>query len=278
VDVLIIGSGGMLGYITYQYLKDQGYQVSGVTQTKPFPDMLHLDATDEQALRGLLDQVHFDVIINCAALLLKPSEERKCDAVKLNSWLPQFLAAYCEQHHTYLIQVSTDAVFSGLRGQYQENDPSDANTFYGKSKFLGEVDNDSALTVRSGLWGLDINPNGTGLLQWFMRQRDSVSGYANALFNGVSNLEFAKFADAAIRSRWTGIYHLHAADETSKYEFLCLAKSMFCSPATIFRDESVQIDRTLKCVRTDIPYQQKTFKQMLEELKQWWTVRSGFPA
>ena len=53
MKVLIIGSGGMLGYVTFRYLEDQGYQVLGLTRTKALPGMLLMDATDESAMRHL---------------------------------------------------------------------------------------------------------------------------------------------------------------------------------------------------------------------------------
>ncbi len=269
MKVLVIGSGGMLGYVTFQYLRGQGHQVAGLTRTKAFPDMFRMDAADELAISSLLERESFDVIINCAALLLKPSEERKSEAVKLNAWLPHFLDMYCGKNSAYLIQVSTDAVFSGMRGQYREEESSDANTFYGKSKFLGEVCSDHALTIRSGFWGTDINPEGAGLLQWFLRQRGHVHGYAKAFFNGVSNLEFAKFANDAIQNRWTGIYHLCGSETVSKYEFLCLANRMFSAGVDIVSDDRVYIDRSLCCTRRDIPYRQKTVEQMIDDLKNW---------
>lgn len=277
IKVLVIGSSGMLGYAAFRYLQDQGYQVIGITKTKSLPNMLRMDAADERVIGAFLEHESFDVIINCAALLMKPSEERKCEAIKLNSWLPNYLSAYCNENRRYLIQVSTDAVFSGLGGYYQEDSPSDADTFYGKSKRLGEICTDWALTVRSGFWGIDVNPNGAGLLQWFLRQSGRVSGYGKAFFNGISNLEFARFVDAAIQNRWTGIYHLCAEEAISKYEFLSLAKRVFSREVEIVWNETVQIDRTLKSTRTDIPYRPKTFEKMLEDLKQWREIQ-GYPA
>lgn len=269
MKILVVGSGGMLGYITALYLRDQGHQVTGLTRTKTFPDTFRMDATDEPAMVRLLSREPFDVIVNCAALLLKPSAEQKAEAVKLNSWLPHFLNMYCSQNHAYLIQVSTDAVFSGMRGHYQESDPGDADTFYGKTKSLGEVYNDHALTVRSGFWGADVNPNGAGLFQWFLRQERTVSGYAKAVFNGVSNLEFARFVNDAIQNRWTGLYHLCASEPISKYEFLCLLNRIFSTGIHIVRDEKVRIDRSLHCARYDVPYRQKTIEEMIYELKDW---------
>lgn len=271
----MIGAGGMLGYVMSRYLCSQGHRVTGITRTKTFPGMLRMDAADERALGDFLEQESFDAVINCAALLLKPSQERKCEAVKLNAWLPHFLDAYCGRAGAHLIQVSTDAVFSGKRGGYQETEPSDADTFYGQSKFLGEVSNGHALSVRSGFWGLDVNPEGAGLLQWFLRQSDPVSGYSGAVFNGVSNLEFAKFADTALQNRWTGIYHLCAAKPISKYAFLLLANRAFSKGIRIVEDGGVSIDRSLRCGRNDIPYRPKTFEQMMDELKAWQSKREN---
>lgn len=269
MKILVIGSGGMLGYAAALYLRGQGHQVTGLTRTKSLPGTLRMDATDEPAMDRLLNQELFDAVINCAALLVKPSAERKAEAVKLNAWLPHFLDGYCRRSGAHLIQVSTDAVFSGARGGYREDAPSDADTFYGQSKFLGEVSNDHALTVRSGFWGVDINPEGTGLLQWFLRCSGPVCGYTKALFNGVSNLEFARFADAALQNRWTGVYHLCAADLLSKYEFLRLANRVFARGTDVREAAGVSIDRSLQCGRRDIPYRQKTFEQMMVELKVW---------
>lgn len=267
--ILVIGSGGMLGYVVFQYLQEQGHHVTGITRTKKFPGMFLMDATNEPALAGFLAHTPLDAVINCAALLVQASEECHSDAVRINAWLPHFLSEYCERHKIYLLQVSTDGIFSGKHGGYQEDDLSDADGFYGKSKFLGEVSGKGQLTVRSGFWGADVNPLGSGLFQWFMRQQDTVSGYSRAVFNGVSNLEFAIFANNAVQGRWGGIYHLCASEAISKYDFLCMQKQVFDIKAEIGMDSTVQIDRSLLCTRADIPYRQKSFWQMMHELKDW---------
>ena len=269
MTVLVIGSGGMLGYTTYQYLRRQGHQVTGITRTKRYSGMIRMDVTEEAVIAAFLEETPFDAIINCAALLMKPCEERKTDAVKLNAWFPHFLEKFCRATQTYLVQVSTDAVFSGKTGGYQENSPCDPDSFYGKSKLLGEVSENNALTVRSAFWGPDINSDGAGLFQWFMRQDGPVKGYTRALFNGVSNLEFAKFADTAIQNRWTGIYHLCAADVSSKYQFLQIQKHTFQKETEITPADSVVLDRSLLCTRRDVRYPQRTFEEMMFELREW---------
>ena len=267
--ILIIGSGGMLGYVTFRFLQEQGHQVTGITRTKSFPGMFQIDAADKLSLMGILSQTPFDAVINFAALLGKASEEHPSDAVRTNAWLPHFLAEYCACQNTYLLHVSTDGIFSGKRGGYREDDCSDVEGFYGRSKFLGEVSGREQLTVRSGFWGADVNPAGTGLFQWFMHQQGAVSGYSKAVFNGVSNLEFAIFANNAVQNRWRGVYHLCASESISKYDFLCMQKQIFDVRAEIREDSTVQVDRSLLCTRTDIPYRPKSFRQMMYELRDW---------
>lgn len=265
----------MLGYVTYQYLSSQGHQVTGVTRTRKLPGMTCLDVTDQRGTEAFLKKTPCDAIVNCAALLVKASEENKSAAVKLNAWFPHWLAEYCARHGIYLIQVSTDGVFSGETGGYDEDAPSDADSFYGKSKFLGEV-SDGALTVRSGFWGPDVNPNGLGLFNWFMRQTGPVLGYSKAIFNGVSSLEFAQFVNQAIKKRWTGIFHLCAAEPISKYDFLLLQKEIFDRQVSIYPNDSVCVNRRLNNSRADILYKEKTFAQMMEELWQWLQGRDDF--
>lgn len=275
MKILVIGAGGMLGYVTYQYLSSQNHQVIGITRTKKFPDMHCLDVTNKSMTDLFLAEHPCNAIINCAALLVKASEVHRSSAVALNTWFPHYLSEYCIQNGIYLVQVSTDGVFSGTKGGYDERSPSDTASFYGKSKFLGEV-YDNALTVRSGLWGPDVNINGSGLFHWLMQQKNEVSGYSKALFNGVSNLEFAKFVSKAVQERWTGLFHLCAADPISKYDFLRRQNEVFCRQVAVHCNESVCVDRTLRNTRTDIPYAEKTFVQMMTELKVWLQGRGDF--
>ena len=81
----MIGAGGMLGYTTLQYLREKKYSVTGITKAKERKGLVCLDVTDEPSVTRFLTEYSFDVIINCAALLVKASEECKSCAVALNT-------------------------------------------------------------------------------------------------------------------------------------------------------------------------------------------------
>src|SRR5687768_3905856 len=71
-----------------------------------------------------------------------------------------------------LIHFSTDCVFSGRKGGYTEEDPSDALDLYGRSKFLGETAGEGALTIRSSVIGREL-ATASGLVEWRSEEHTS---------------------------------------------------------------------------------------------------------
>ena len=126
-----------------------------------------------------------------------------------------------------LIHISTDCVFSGNKGNYIETDYRDARDIYGLSKALGEIDNENDLTIRTSIIGPELKTNGEGLFHWFLSQKGNVYGYTDAIWGGVTTLEFAKAIDCAIEQRITGLINLTNKVPISKYELLKLSQKIF---------------------------------------------------
>ena len=141
--------------------------------------------------------------------------------------------------------MSTDCVFSGLKGGYKESDFPDANDLYGRSKFLGEVDYPNAITLRTSIIGHELNGS-RSLVDWFLSQSGSVSGYGKAIFSGLPTVEIAKIIrDFVIPNpHLHGVYHV-SADPISKYELLKLLAIKYDKSIHIDLDNSVVIDRSL---------------------------------
>jgi dTDP-4-dehydrorhamnose reductase len=72
-----------------------------------------------------------DWIINCIGVI-KPYCDDIPRAIKVNALFPYTLPANT-------IQIATDCVYSGAKGNYVESDPHDADDIYGKTKSLGEA-------------------------------------------------------------------------------------------------------------------------------------------
>jgi len=103
------------------------------------------------------------------------AEENKALAAFLNAYFPHFLADITKDLNTQVVHMSTDCVFSGKRGSYTGDDLRDGESFYDRSKALGELNDGKNITLCNSIVGPDVNPNGIGLLNWFMKQKGEVT-------------------------------------------------------------------------------------------------------
>ena len=182
---LILGCNGMAGHMISLYLKERGHEVLGFDRRESVLVPCETgDAMDASFMRGLIGHNRFDSIINCIGLLNQFAENNKSGAAYLNGFFPHFLAEVTSGTDTQVIHMSTDCVFSGKRGQYTEEDLRDGETFYDRSKAIGELDDGKNITLRNSIVGPDINPNGIGLLNWFMQQQGTVNGFTGAMWTG----------------------------------------------------------------------------------------------
>ena len=85
------------------------------------------------------------------------SQKNYLKSIHVNSLFPHLLSDYCSEIGTRLIHISTDCVYSGNKGNYSENDIPDPLDFYGRSKLLGELSNNNAITIRTSIIGPEIN-------------------------------------------------------------------------------------------------------------------------
>jgi dTDP-4-dehydrorhamnose reductase len=264
--VLVLGSGGMAGHLVCRYLQEAGHSVTPVGHDTGDSEV-HVDAEDEDAMCRLLAERLPDVIVNCIGVLVKDSERSPLRAIRLNALLPRILERESRVLGTMTIHVSTDCVFSGARGPYAEDDVPDGDDTYGKSKALGELNNDRDLTIRTSIIGPELKVNGTGLFHWFMRQDGLIDGYRQVFWGGVTTLELARFVDTCIRRPLAGLVHLTNGVPISKYELLALMKNIWGKNSVIIRGADVPVsNKGLRCTRTDIGHRVPPFRTMLEEL------------
>lgn len=227
--VLIFGATGMAGHIAYYYLQDTGrYEVvNAVYRTKLTEDSIVVDVTDKDAVTSLVRETRPDLIINCIGVLIKGSKDHPDNAVFINAYFPHLLKKLADEVGAKLIHISTDCVFSGKKGNYNESDFRDADDIYGRSKALGEIINDKDLTIRTSIIGPELKTNGEGLFHWFMHQTGKVNGFKSAIWGGVTTLELAKAIDAAIVQQKNGLIQLSNGKGITKYDLLNLFKSIW---------------------------------------------------
>ena len=269
--VVVLGSTGMAGHIIAEYMGQKGFDVYRVSRSERNTEKSRgIDVINIDKLLIYLDEVCPDVVINCIGLLQKGCEEHPDAAVLINAYLPHCLENHYQNSNTKIIHLSTDCVFSGERGNYNENDLRDGASFYDRSKALGEICNTKDLTFRMSIIGPDIDENGTGLFNWFMKQNGTIKGYSKAIWNGVTTLELAEAIVAAIDENLCGLYHLVPEESINKYDLLKLFQKTFGKTNVIIeREEQVVLDKSLVNNRTDFSYKVKSYPVQIEYMKKW---------
>jgi len=276
MKVLIFGGDGMLGHQVARRLS-QSCEVVAVTRKPPAPAVIAalegcrlisgVDVRVPDAPQGVLLEEKPQVVVNAAGIVRQRVEADPVESIEVNSLFPHRLAAICRSARTRLIHISTDCVFSGNRGNYQEADNPDPIDLYGRSKLLGEVVGDGCLTIRTSIIGLEL-AHYSGLIEWFLRQPKTVRGYRRARWNGVTTVELARIINTLVkRSDLEGLWHV-SAEPITKYQLLADLGALLKLSTAVVPDDSVVIDRSLNSerFRTALPYTPPAWEEMLQEL------------
>ncbi len=262
----------MAGHTISLYFKEKGHEVTGFSRNKiEYCDKsITGDVTDFTYLNRIVDEGNYDAIINAIGILNKDAEDNKALAVLINSYLPHFLVDITQNTKTRIIQMSTDCVFSGEKGGYSENSFRDGETFYDRSKALGEVENNKDLTFRNSIIGPDQNMNGIGLLNWFMKQKGEVNGFTKAIWTGVTTLTLAKAMEKALEENLTGLYNLVNNNMISKFDLLKLFNKYLRSDTlTILKSDAIEVDKSLVNKRNDFSFIVPSYEEMVSEMRVW---------
>ena len=278
MKVLVLGSIGMAGHLITLYFKEKGYDVTAYSMS-PFPYCKNVigNAFETQKFEKMLIDGEYDVVINCIGLLNEIAEKNPSKAVYLNSFLPHFIKETLKETKTKLIHMSTDCVFAGNTGPYYENSLRDGNTFYDRTKALGEIVDSQNLTFRNSIIGPDMNQGGIGLFNWFMKQNGHLNGFTGALWTGVTTLTLAKAMEQAVKENLCGLYNLVNNESISKYNLICLFNNTFRNNELfIDKNDRLQLDKSLINTRSDFTFIVPSYKQMVIEMGEWVTSHKEF--
>jgi len=211
MKIILFGSTGMLGNYMKKYLT-QFHEIVCVGR-----NTFDVESCDWVKLDGIVQSG--ELIINCAGAI----PQQKCDIRKyiaLNSLFPHKVNEIAKEYGIPFIHITTDCVFLGKDGNYDETSKHDSEDIYGISKSLGE-DNTMCI-IRTSIIGEEINHKNS-LIEWVIKQKDgTIDGYENVFWNGVTCLQLAKIIETVINKNdyWQGVRHIFSPNAVSKYE-LC---------------------------------------------------------
>ena len=277
--ILILGSTGMAGHVITTYFEENGaYEVFNLAHKKRLNEKTYvLDVTDFIEFEEFLKKEDFDIIVNCIGILNQYADANKGKAILLNSYLPHFLENKFRGSLVKIIHLSTDCVFSGKSGSYIETAFRDGDSYYDRTKAIGEIMEGRNLTFRTSIIGPDLNYDGIGLFNWFMKSKGTINGYANSIWTGVTTIELAKAIEKAIEKDISGLYHLVAEKSINKYELLLLIKKIFSkNDISIDKYQNEPLDKSLINTRNDFEYNVQDYNKMISEMKAWILAHPSF--
>jgi dTDP-4-dehydrorhamnose reductase len=278
--VLITGGTGMLGHKLVQQLS-KNFEIHSTIRGS-FGDVQrfgiyerdrlieNVDLAETADIRRTIDAVKPDVVINAAGVIKqRPSSKDVVTTLMINSILPQRLAGLSSEHGFRLVVISTDCVFNGERGNYNENDPADAFDIYGRSKNLGEVSADNCLTLRTSIIGREFTA-GHSLVEWFLSNRGGkVKGFRQAIYSGFPTIVFADIISNLLiqHPALSGIYHV-SSDPIDKFRLLGMINEAYSAGVTIEPDDSFKIDRSLDSsrFRNETGFAPPTWPEMIDRM------------
>jgi dTDP-4-dehydrorhamnose reductase len=278
MKVLILGGSGMLGHKLTQVLGPRfdtwatfrgSANVSSVV-FDPRRGVGDVSADNFGSVVNALSAVKPEAVVNCIGIVKQDKAAKdRYQSIAINSLFPHQLARECGSRGVRLIHLSTDCVFNGSRGNYNEDDTADAEDIYGRTKWLGELEYDHCLTIRTSMIGRELKGN-HGLLEWFLSQRGkTVRGFKRAIFSGFTTMALGEIIADVIDNHagLHGVWHV-AADPISKFDLLSMVKQVFHLDIEIEPDETFLCDRSLddSRFRARTGFKPPSWEQMIEQM------------
>jgi dTDP-4-dehydrorhamnose reductase len=255
MKILITGVSGLLGVnLALELAKE--HKVFGVVNDHPLHTaalppgkvfhVFQADLTIPGTLKLVMEKIQPDWIIHCAALAnLDACESNPALAHRLNAEVPGELATLAASSGAQLIHISTDAVFDGKKGDYDEADLPNPLSIYAHSKLDGErrvLDaNPEAVVARVNLHGWSISGK-RSLAEFFfynLQAGKSVLGFTDVFFCPVLANELAPIFIAMLKKGLRGLYHTVSSESLTKYDFGLRIARKFSLDENLIRPSSV---------------------------------------
>lgn len=288
--VLVMGGNGMLGHQLCRLLPERTdlwatfhEQVADFEYLPKERKLDHVPVQDITRVQEILDTVKPEVVVNAVGIVKQRDEAKQAiSSIQVNALFPHQLANLCIERGIRLVQLSTDCVFSGARGNYNEIDAPDAVDLYGRTKLIGEVNRPGCLTLRTSFIGWQQNTF-SSLLSWFALQRGNrIKGYRKAIYSGFSTSVIARLIGDILETRpdLGGLYQV-ASKPISKYDLLAQLRDILgWNDILIEPDDQFFCDRSLSVARFSAAtgWQPPSWETMLHDLAEEWPAYASYYA
>jgi dTDP-4-dehydrorhamnose reductase len=188
---------------------------------------IQLDITNKDELKKTVSEINPCVIINCAAF----TDVDKCETERELSWkinvdAVKNLIIAARPVNAKLVHFSTDYVFDGKNGPYDEQSVPNPLSFYGRGKLASE----NAL-IASGIehaiirtmvlfgYGVNVKPNFAMWLVNKLSAKEKINIVDDQIGNSTIADDLAYGTLKVVEKEKTGIYNIAGRDIESRLDF-----------------------------------------------------------
>jgi len=235
MKILVTGASGKLGNRILELGKD--YEIYGTFFSHSIPpNLFQLDIRNYQQVLKLLNKIKPDVVIHTAAM----TNTDKCEDNILQAWLTNtsgtlYIAKACKKIGSKLIYISTDYVFDGEKGNYNESDITNPINIYGITKRVGELEcmrilKDFLILRTSNLYGWFPRFKENNFITFLLnslKQNKKLDVVEDLFYTPTYINNLAEIIFEAIERDLHGLYHATGCEAISRYDFARRIATMF---------------------------------------------------
>jgi UDP-4-amino-4,6-dideoxy-N-acetyl-beta-L-altrosamine transaminase/dTDP-4-dehydrorhamnose reductase len=226
---LITGVSGLLGNNLAFYFREKN-DVLGLYHSHPIEikgiQTKDVDILDLGAVQNIISGFKPDVIVHCASITdIDFCEENKKLAEDVNVKGTQTIVRSIEKLNTYLVYISTDAVYDGdSEGAHTESEIVNPHNFYSSTKLEGEKEvlrRNNSLVFRTNFFGWNIQ-NKYSLAEWILNELSfgrSINGFDDVHFSSIYTFLLAELIEESIEVGLTGVFNCASKGSMTKYEY-----------------------------------------------------------
>lgn len=224
--VLITGGSGLLGTSLIEQYKqnNQVYSTYLHIQPKHTPS-IRLDLLDTDLIIKTIEKISPDLIIHTAAAKdISWCQNNWKAAHVINVEGTRHIVRAAESIGARLIYISTDAVFDGVRGSYNESDEVTPVNVYGKTKYDGEnecLHYKKSLVLRSSFYGFSIYREKESFIPNSVRklsEGETVCAATDRVSNPLEISLLSSIIYELEKKNLEGIFHIGCINNMSNFE------------------------------------------------------------
>ncbi|MGB5529422.1 MAG: dTDP-4-dehydrorhamnose reductase [Ignavibacteriaceae bacterium] len=230
--IIVTGSNGMLGQRTVEYysLKDNIELLATSVEDKSVigsVDYIPCDIKSRDKIKKVIYDYCPDFIIHTAAFTnVDLSEKMREDAWKINVKGVEYIAEAARAIDAQIIHISTDYIFDGKNGPYDENALPNPIGYYGRTKLASEnalkISGTLFTILRTNvLYGIALNSR-PDFVRWVISSlgnNEKIRIVKDQINNPTFIDDLVQAINKIIEFKKTGTYNIGGKEFLSRFEF-----------------------------------------------------------